>query len=62
MRTTSLWCESALPIPGTPAELPESADVVVVGGGFSGISAALELAREGVKVVLIDKEWPGYGA
>jgi glycine/D-amino acid oxidase-like deaminating enzyme len=36
-------------------DLPETADVVVIGGGIAGASAALELAKDGMRVVLIEK-------
>jgi glycine/D-amino acid oxidase-like deaminating enzyme len=42
--------------------LPESADVVVVGGGYTGINAARELARRGVAVSLIEARTLGFGA
>ena len=42
--------------------LPETADVVVIGGGYTGINAARELARRGVAVTLIDARTLGYGA
>ena len=35
--------------------LPESADVVIIGGGIAGAAACWELARQGVKVVLLEK-------
>ncbi len=34
---------------------PESADVVVIGGGIAGAAATYELAKKGVKVVLLEK-------
>ena len=37
------------------AELPEYADVVVIGGGVMGASAAFHLAEAGVSVALIEK-------
>jgi glycine/D-amino acid oxidase-like deaminating enzyme len=42
--------------------LPDVADVVVVGGGYSGINAARELARRGVAVTLVEARNLGYGA
>ena len=42
--------------------LPERADVVVVGGGIAGTSAAYHLARAGVDVVLIERGSIGGGA
>lgn len=39
----------------TDSDLPERADVVVIGGGIIGVSAALYLARQGVSVVLCEK-------
>lgn len=39
-----------------------SADVVIVGGGFTGLSAALHLAERGTDVVLLEAAEPGWGA
>jgi len=39
-----------------------SADVVVVGGGFSGVNTALELAERSVDVALIEANRIGWGA
>jgi glycine/D-amino acid oxidase-like deaminating enzyme len=38
------------------------AEVIVVGGGFCGLSAALHLAEAGRTVALIDRHEPGWGA
>jgi glycine/D-amino acid oxidase-like deaminating enzyme len=42
-------------------ELPDAADVVVVGGGYTGISAARELARRGAAVTVLEAESLGFG-
>lgn len=42
--------------------LPDTADVVVIGGGYAGINAARELARRGVKVTLLEAQTLGFGA
>ena len=39
-----------------------SADVCVIGGGFTGLSAALNLAELGKSVVLLEAERIGFGA
>src|SRR5215471_12687580 len=39
-----------------------SARTCVVGGGIAGSSLALALARRGDDVVLVDREFPGWGA
>lgn len=38
------------------------ADVAIIGGGYTGLSAALHLARDGVNVVLLEARFPGWGA
>jgi gamma-glutamylputrescine oxidase len=38
------------------------ADVCVIGGGFTGLSAALHLANAGTRVVLVEAESIGFGA
>ena len=37
-------------------------DVSIVGGGFTGLSSAIELAQAGLKVCIFEKEYIGYGA
>ena len=50
-------------MPTPPAEpLPETADVAVIGAGFTGLSAALEMAKRGAKVVVLESETIGWGA
>lgn len=63
MKLVSFWQDTA-PSPGdfrrTP--VPESIDVVVIGAGLTGLSAALELARGGASVVVLDSHHVGWGA
>ncbi len=42
--------------------LPERADVVIVGGGYTGTVAALQLARSGASVTLLERNTLGSGA
>ncbi len=50
-------------MPKPPAQaLPETADVAVIGAGFTGLSAALTLAKRGAKVIVLDSESIGWGA
>ncbi len=44
------------------APLPATADVVVVGAGYTGLATALELARAGRAVVVLDRDDIGAGA
>ena len=60
-RSTPLWWDEAPPLPAA-AEPPSRADVVVVGGGYCGLSCARTLARAGVRVVVLDADDPGAGA
>jgi glycine/D-amino acid oxidase-like deaminating enzyme len=41
---------------------PERADVAVIGGGYTGLSAARTLARGGASVVVLEREIVGWGA
>ena len=59
----SLW---AAVTPAGP-DLPEligaaEADVIVVGGGFTGLSTALHLREAGVDVAIVEAMEPGWGA
>ncbi len=45
-----------------PAEGSLSCDVCVIGGGFTGLSAALHLAERGYEVVLLEAHRVGWGA
>lgn len=58
----SLWHASAPEGPATPPLTgATTADVCIVGAGYSGLTTALELARRGVSVVLLEREQIGFG-
>ncbi|MBC9251180.1 FAD-dependent oxidoreductase [Pseudomonas alcaligenes] len=40
----------------------DSADVIVVGAGFAGLSTALELNARGAKVIVLEQEFGGFGS
>src|SRR3954471_16295341 len=52
---------AAMPKPAADP-LPTSADVAIIGAGFTGLSAALALARRHVKVAVLETETIGWGA
>ncbi|UCR85375.1 NAD(P)/FAD-dependent oxidoreductase [Pseudomonas chlororaphis] len=39
-----------------------SVDVVIIGGGFTGVASAVELAEKGLKVALVESHKIGWGA
>lgn len=55
------WWDAA-PRRPSAAALPKQADVVIVGSGFTGLSAALTLLRAGRSAVVVERGVPGYGA
>jgi glycine/D-amino acid oxidase-like deaminating enzyme len=55
MKMTPYWLDTATPFSGAEAGPVEGGvDVAVIGGGFTGLSAALAFARQGAKVALLE--------
>jgi glycine/D-amino acid oxidase-like deaminating enzyme len=58
----SLWAATAAAAPPTSAiDASQRADVLVIGGGYAGLSTALHLALQGVDVVLLEAREIGFG-
>ncbi|MPT52102.1 MULTISPECIES: FAD-dependent oxidoreductase [Delftia] len=60
----SLWAATAPAAPPTPplAAALTTTDVLVIGAGYTGLSAALHLAESGASVCVLDAHAPGWGA
>lgn len=59
----SLWVETAMPGPVlSRLEGRRRSEVAIIGGGFTGLSAALHLAMLGREVVLLEAHDIGWGA
>jgi glycine/D-amino acid oxidase-like deaminating enzyme len=56
------WWEAVPTRAGSLAPLPATTDVAVIGAGYTGLSAALTLARAGRQVTVIEAHEAGWGA
>ncbi|WP_417713431.1 NAD(P)/FAD-dependent oxidoreductase [Pseudophaeobacter arcticus] len=57
------WWDETIAAPLWPQQAGEmQVDVAIIGGGFTGMSAALHLAESGARVAVLEAESPGWGA
>lgn len=57
------WWDETIAAPIWPEQCGEmQVDVTVIGGGFTGLSAALHLTEAGASVALLEAESPAWGA
>ena len=54
MKLESYWTASAPAFVPRTGEVPSKCDVAIIGGGFTGLSAALALAERGASVVVLE--------
>src|SRR5439155_2461285 len=58
----NFWLTTTSMPPATPGGLPLRADVVVVGAGFTGLSAVRTLEKKGARVAVLEANTIGWGA
>ena len=59
----SLWTATAnSAVTSVPLQGDAETDVAIIGGGYTGLSAALHLAEAGARATLLEAETPGWGA
>jgi len=61
IRQSPYWHDQIGPAPTLAADLPDKVDVLIVGAGYTGLSAAITTARGGRSTLVLDAEDPGYG-
>lgn len=59
---TPYWWEAAKPTAPADTDMPDSTEIAIIGGGFTGLNAALTLAKAGRQVTVFEAEMPGSGA
>ena len=61
LRTRSYWLDGLGPPPELPDTPPRKVDALIVGAGYTGLNAAIQIARGGRETLVLDAEYPGFG-
>jgi len=56
------WWDASSTAPDPSDVLPEHTDILIIGAGYTGLSAAIAAHDGGAKVVVVDAGVPGHGA
>ena len=56
------WWEAAPPEDARDPNLPKAVDVAIIGSGYTGLHAAIQVARAGRSALVLEAEALGYGA
>ena len=59
---TPYWWDDGAPLPDLPNIPPSKTELLIVGAGYTGLSAALTAATLGAEVTVVDAGIPGQGA
>jgi len=63
MQLTPFWTDQTPRPPDMPlSEIPSQIDIAVIGSGWTGLNAAIEIAKAGGKVVVLEQKTIGWGA
>ena len=57
----SYWLDGVNPIEGTIEQIPKTVDVLIIGSGYTGLHASIQVARDGREALVIDSGQPGFG-
>ena len=60
-KETSFWLDGMAPISGVSTSIKPDVDVLIIGSDYTGLHAALQTARAGKEVLVVEKGYPGYG-
>lgn len=60
-KDSSYWLDGLPQQPSLTEKLPETADVLIVGSGYTGLNAAIETVRGGRSTLVLDADVPGWG-
>src|SRR5215813_13818554 len=56
------WWEAYHPTAQDPIDIPKRVRVAIVGGGYAGLSTAIELAKHQIDCVVLEAQELGFGA
>ncbi|HUG33987.1 MAG TPA: FAD-dependent oxidoreductase, partial [Anaerolineales bacterium] len=63
MNQQNFWHTTvSMPDDSNLTPLPEKVDVAIIGGGFTGLSAARTIAKRGVRAAVLEANTIGWGA